>query len=100
MITLREGELEGITMKHYWLSLLSLCFLSAVLLGCQSANSELLPAGELSTVSISKSNGFGKVDGEFLAEYEDQETLDLFKHAISHVQRETALRIWLNLNLM
>lgn len=91
MITLHEGELEGITMKHYSLSLLLLCFLSAVLLGCQSANSEPLPAGELSKISISISNGFGKVDGDFLAEYEDQETLDLFKHAISHAAKREGI---------
>lgn len=91
MITLHEGEMEGITMKHYSLSLLLLCFLSAVLLGCQSANSEPLPAGELSKISISKSNGFGKVDGDFLAEYEDQETLDLFKHAIAHASKRAGI---------
>lgn len=63
---------------------LSVMFMSIILIGCQSNDIKGLPDENISKVSISKSSGFGKVNSEFFTVYEDKETLDIFKNAISN----------------
>lgn len=71
-------------MKKIILFVLSLSVMSIILIGCQSSDSKGLPDENISKVSISKSNGFGKVNSEFFTVYEDKETLEIFKNAISN----------------
>ena len=71
-------------MRKIILFVLSLSVMSIILIGCQPNDSKGLPDENISKVSFSKSNGFGKVNSEFFRVYEDKETLEIFKNAISN----------------
>jgi hypothetical protein len=70
-------------MKKSLLYLLSLSFLSIILLGCQSSNSAHIPEENISKVSISKSDDFGKVNADSFTVFKDKETLTLFMNTLS-----------------
>lgn len=55
-------------------------FFAVFLFGC---NEERLPGGELTKVSLSIGAEFGQINTDFMVIYEDEESLDLFQHAIS-----------------
>ena len=78
-------------MKKIILFVLSLSFMSVILIGCQSNDNNGLPDENISKVSISKSSGFGKVNSDFFAVYEDKETLDIFKNAISNAVKSEGI---------
>ena len=70
--------------KKISLFVLLLSLLSIVLVGCQSKVSKEVSDVTIKKVSISKSSGFDKFNSDdFFAVYEDKETLDIFKNAIS-----------------
>ena len=71
-------------MKKIYLFVLLLSFMSVVLIGCQSKESNEFSDVNISKVSVSKSSGFDKVNADFFAVYEDKETLDIFNNAISN----------------
>ena len=76
-------------MKKSILFVLLLSLMPVVLIGCQSKESNGFSDVNITKVSISKSSGFGKVNSDFFTVYEDKETLDIFKNAISNaVKRE------------
>ncbi|GIN58540.1 hypothetical protein J8TS2_28590 [Lederbergia ruris] len=66
---------------------LSLTFMTATLLGCNNGIAD----GKIAKVSISKSSGFGKVNTDFYAEFEDEGILDLFKNVISNAVKEEGI---------
>ena len=78
-------------MKKIILIALALSFMSVILIGCQSNEHNGLPDGNLSKVSISKSSGFGKVNSDFFTVYEDKETLNIFKNAISNAVKSEGI---------
>ena len=78
-------------MKRNILFVLLLSLLSVILIGCQSNEHNGLPDGNLSKVSISKSSGFGKVNSDFFTVYEDKETLNIFKNAISNAVKSEGI---------
>lgn len=62
--------------------------LSIILVACQTNNNTIAEIN-ISKVSISKSSGFGKVNTDFFIEYEDEESMEIFKNAIANaVKRE------------
>jgi len=64
---------------------LSLTFISAILFGCQSkVNTDIKSDLDIKKVSISKSKGFGKVNPDFFAVFDDEKNLKLFKSVISN----------------
>ena len=65
--------------------------MSTFLLGCQSNDNNELNVGDISKVSISKSSGFGKVNRDFFAIYEDNETLELFHNGISNAVKQDGI---------
>ncbi|KOS67967.1 hypothetical protein AEA09_04955 [Lysinibacillus contaminans] len=71
-------------MKKIMLLVLTLSLISVFLMGCQSNDNNGFADEDLSKVSISKSSGFGKVNSDFYIVYEDKETLDIFKNAITN----------------
>lgn len=76
-------------MKKIIILVVSLFFMSVILIGCQSNDNNGHSDVNISKVSISKSSGFGKMNSDFFTVYEDKETLDIFKNAISNaVKRE------------
>ena len=63
--------------------------MSVILIGCQTNDNNRFLDVNISKVSISKSSGFGKVNSDFFTVYEDSESLDIFKNAISNaIKRE------------
>ena len=78
-------------MKKIFLFVLLLSFISVVLIGCQSNDSNEYSDVNISKVSISKSSGFGKVNSDFFAVYEEKETLDLFNNAISNAVKRAGI---------
>lgn len=71
--------------------LLLCAFMFFILQGCQTMGSNGLPGGEISKVSIAESNGFGEVQTDFFAVWEDVETLDLFENVISNADKEVGI---------
>lgn len=65
--------------------------MSVVLIGCQSKDSNEYSDVNISKVSVSKSSGFGKVNSDFFAVYEDKETLDIFNNAISNAVKRAGI---------
>ncbi len=65
--------------------------MSVVLIGCQPKNSNEYSDINISKVSVSKSSGFGKVNSDFFAVYEDKETLDIFNNAISNAVKRAGI---------
>ena len=78
-------------MKKISLFVLLLSFMSIVLIGCQSKNNNEYSDVNISKVSVSKSSGFGKVNSDFFAVYEDKETLDIFNNAISNAVKRAGI---------
>ena len=58
---------------------------------CQSKNNNEYSDVNISKVSVSKSSGFGKVNSDFFAVYEDKETLDIFNNAISNAVKRAGI---------
>ena len=79
-------------MKKTMLFVLSLTLISISLIGCQSKDSNAHSDTNISKVNISKSSGFGKANtDDFLIEYEDKETLDIFDNAISNAIKRNGI---------
>ena len=78
-------------MKKIFLFILLLSFMSVALIGCQSKDSNEYSDENISKVSVSKSSGFGKVNSDFFAVYEDKETLDTFDNAISNAAKRDGI---------
>lgn len=78
-------------MRNCLFSILALTIFFIFLIGCQTSNKELFQDEEVSRISISTSNGFGKVNADSPAVYEEQETLDLFKSAISNAVKQDGI---------
>jgi hypothetical protein len=67
-------------------------FIPAILFGCQSeSNTEFQASENLTKVSISLSNGFGKVNSDFFVIYEDKETLEIFSSVFSTAVQEEGI---------
>ncbi|WP_143469686.1 hypothetical protein [Lentibacillus sediminis] len=73
-------------MRNTMLLLFALVFL--ILQGCQAMGSKGLAGGEISKVSIAESNGFGEVNTDFFAVWDDEETLVVFENVISNAEKE------------
>ena len=58
--------------------------MSVILIGCQSNVQNGLLDENIVKVSVSKSNGFGKVNSDFFTVYEDEDALNLFEKVISN----------------
>lgn len=78
-------------MRNCLFSILALTIFFIFLIGCQTSNKELLQDEDVSKVSISTSNGFGKVNADSPAVYEDQETLDLFKSVVTNAVKQDGI---------
>lgn len=79
-------------MRKIILLFFSLVLMSSVLFGCQSQNnSELISDREIKQISISKSSGFGKVNLDFFAVFEDEETLEIFRTVLSRAVRQEGI---------
>lgn len=79
-------------MRKIILLFLSLVLMSSILFGCQSQDkSKLLSDREIKQVSISKSSGFGKVNLDFFAVFEDEETLEIFTTVLSRAVRQEGI---------
>ena len=78
-------------MKKIILFVISLAIMSSFLIGCQSNDNNELNIGDISKVSISKSSGFGKVNEDFFAIYEDDEALELFQNAITNAVKQDGM---------
>lgn len=74
-------------MRKIMLIFLSIPLISVILIGCQSELSKV----EISKVSISKSNGFGKVNSDFDTVYEDGKTLKFFNDVISSLVKQAGI---------
>ena len=78
-------------MKKIFLFVLLMSFMSVVLIGCQSKDSNEYSDVNISKVSVSKSSGFDKVNSDFFAVYEDKETLDIIDNAISNAAKRDGI---------
>lgn len=78
-------------MKKMIVLVVFLSSISVILIGCQSNDKNRLPDEHVLKVSISKSNGFGKVNADFFTVYEDEDTLDLFRDAISSAVKKEGI---------
>lgn len=71
-------------MKKSILFVVCLTLLAVTLNACQLKETHKLPSASLKQVSISNSKDFGKVNTDFFKVYEDKETLDRIKKALSN----------------
>lgn len=71
-------------MKKSILFVVCLTLLAVTLSACQLKETNKLPNASLKQVSISNSKEFGKVNTDFFKGYEDKETLDRIKKALSN----------------
>ncbi len=71
-------------MKKSILFVVCLTILSVTLSACQLKKTHQLPSASLKQVSISNSKEFGRVNTDFFKGYEDKETLDKIKKALSN----------------
>jgi hypothetical protein len=82
-------------MKKIFMFIFLTVLISAILFGCQSESNTELQASEasekLTKVSISYSTGFGKVNSDFFAVYEDEDTLEFFITVISTAVQEEGI---------
>lgn len=79
-------------MKNIILFVLSLVFVSAILLGCQlKDNTGLQSDGEITKVSISKSGGFAKVNPDFFAVFDDEKNLKTLRGVISSAVKQEGI---------
>jgi len=79
-------------MRRAILFVFTFVFMSIIFLGCQSKiNNELQLDGEITKVSISKSKGFGKINSDFFAVFNDEETLKTFRSLISSAVKEEGI---------
>jgi hypothetical protein len=65
--------------------------ISIILFGCQSFGNNGVEEENISKVSISKSNGFGKVNKDFYVVYDDKENLETFKAIFSSSVKEAGI---------
>ncbi|OZM56863.1 hypothetical protein CIB95_08820 [Lottiidibacillus patelloidae] len=72
-------------MKKIVLLLLSLVLLLS-LIGCQQEK-----GNELIKVTLAKASGFGQVNDDFLATYEEADTLSLFKEVITTAAKQPGI---------
>ena len=79
-------------MKRTILLVMTLVFMSFILLGCQSEDSNVLHLdGEIIKVSISKSEGFAKLNSDYFAVFTHEETLKTFRSVISSSIKEEGI---------
>ncbi|KGA98170.1 hypothetical protein AJ85_06405 [Alkalihalobacillus alcalophilus ATCC 27647 = CGMCC 1.3604] len=78
-------------MKKMMLLVLSMAFIFGPLFGCQSNENNKLTANEIVKVSLSTSNGFGHVNSDFLVEFNDVETIELFAKIFSNAVKEPGI---------
>lgn len=71
-------------MKKSILFVVCLTLLAVTLSACQLKETNKLPNASLKQVSISNSKEFGRVNTDFFKGYEDKETLDKIKKALSN----------------
>lgn len=75
--------------KSYVRRVLPSLFLAIMILILSSCSNNDLLNGELSNVSVSESNGFSEVNSNFIHEFDDQDSIEVFEKAISTaVQQE------------
>ena len=89
-------------MRKIIVLVLSLTFLSVILFGCQSKvntemkseleikkdNTDLISKSEIKKISISKSNGFGKVNPDFFTVFDDEKDLKIVKNVLLSANKE------------
>lgn len=78
-------------MKKYLLILIAVLLVPAVAIGCQSEAESVLEYQDISKVSISESNGFGKVNPDFFETYQDQETLSIFTDLLKNASQDEGI---------
>jgi hypothetical protein len=77
--------MEALSMKNFIMFVFSLVLLLA-LFGCQSGK-----GNELIKVTISKASGFGQVNDDSLATYEDASTLSVFNEVITTASKQSGI---------
>ncbi|AQQ52972.1 hypothetical protein [Planococcus lenghuensis] len=75
-------------MKRFIFLIFASILLSIGLIGCQSGDNTLKMDKEITKVSISKSNGFGQINPEFFAEYDDEKTIKALRSIFSNMVKE------------
>lgn len=79
-------------MRRTLLYLFTLVFISVALLGCQSENKEeRLLEGNITKVSLSKSEGFGQLNSDFIVVFKDEQALETFRRVLSNAVQEEAI---------
>lgn len=79
-------------MRKIFFLIISFILLTTFLVACQTNESKkLLLDGEITKVNISSSNGFGTINSDFFAVFDDEENLDAFKEILSNAVEEEGI---------